>query len=130
MTTANEIVSDALTEIGVTSPGETLSAAEAADGLRALNRMLHAWQIDGIRLDHEDMALSDTFPYPPDHEEPVIYNLAVRLGRQHGLPLAADLMTLASQGKRTLRSVYTRPPKLSVPHFWNPHHEPNDTNRD
>jgi hypothetical protein len=43
MTTANEIITDALVLAGVTGQGRTPSAADLALGLRFLNRMLDQW---------------------------------------------------------------------------------------
>lgn len=43
MTTALQLISDALQEIGVIADGETPDAAQSAHGLRALNRMLGRW---------------------------------------------------------------------------------------
>ena len=43
MTTALQLITDALQEIGVVADGETPSADQSAHGLRALNRMLGRW---------------------------------------------------------------------------------------
>lgn len=43
MTTARELISDALGDIGVLDPIETMTAESAAHGLRTLNRILDSW---------------------------------------------------------------------------------------
>ncbi len=48
--TAQEIIQDALTELGVGADEEPLEAVDLTRGLRALNRMLKAWQADGVMI--------------------------------------------------------------------------------
>ena len=43
MTTARDLIGDALGDIGVLDPMETMSAEQAAHGLRALNRIVDSW---------------------------------------------------------------------------------------
>jgi hypothetical protein len=46
--TVLEIITDALAELGVNADEEPLEAADQNRALRALNRMLKAWQADGV----------------------------------------------------------------------------------
>jgi hypothetical protein len=46
--TAEQIITDALAELGVAEDEEPLQAVDLERGLRALNRMLKAWQADGV----------------------------------------------------------------------------------
>lgn len=48
--TAQEIITDALTELGVWAEEEPLEATDLQRGLRTLNRMLKAWQADGVMI--------------------------------------------------------------------------------
>jgi hypothetical protein len=48
--TAQEIIQDALTELGVGADEEPLEAMDLQRGIRALNRMLKAWQTDGVMI--------------------------------------------------------------------------------
>lgn len=48
MTTAIELVQDALEKIGVYSPGETISAADSARCLSILNDMLDSWSNESL----------------------------------------------------------------------------------
>lgn len=50
MTTAQEIVTDALESIGVYAPGETLSAADSSRALTVLNDMLDSWSNDNLAV--------------------------------------------------------------------------------
>ena len=44
MTTARTLIGDALQDIGVVDPNETMSAEQADHGLRTLNRIVDAWR--------------------------------------------------------------------------------------
>lgn len=55
--TRNEIVTDALKLIEAIEAGETPSSEEMADGARALNRMVKAWQAKGYHLWSKDEAV-------------------------------------------------------------------------
>lgn len=46
--TAQELIVDALAELGVLAEEEPLEATDLARGLRTLTRMLKAWQADGV----------------------------------------------------------------------------------
>lgn len=48
MTTALEIIQDAFERMNVYSPGDTLSAADAAKGLLVLNRMMEGWSNEAL----------------------------------------------------------------------------------
>lgn len=47
-TTARDIIADALLTLGVYGPGETISAADAAQGLTSLNDMLDSWSNESL----------------------------------------------------------------------------------
>lgn len=48
--TAQEIITDALAELGIAADEEPLEAVDLERGLRALSRMLRAWQADGVMI--------------------------------------------------------------------------------
>lgn len=50
MATALDIITDAHADIGVLSIGETLSAADASAGLRALNRLIDQWAAERLTI--------------------------------------------------------------------------------
>jgi len=50
MATAGEHVSDALKLLGLVAPGETLSAEDADDGLRAFNQMIDSWSTERLSV--------------------------------------------------------------------------------
>lgn len=48
MSTVLDLITDAMTEIGVKAAGEVPEAADANDGLRSLNRMVNAWKAEKV----------------------------------------------------------------------------------
>ena len=50
MTTARELISDALGDIGVLDPVETMTAESAQHGLRTLNRILDRWRAQRLHV--------------------------------------------------------------------------------
>lgn len=50
MATVQDLVGDALREIGVLAAGETLSAEDGTTGLATLNRMIDAWKAERVYL--------------------------------------------------------------------------------
>ncbi len=48
MATAQEIIESAFSKIGVLGAGETLSAEDAATGLRLLNMLIESWSLDNL----------------------------------------------------------------------------------
>lgn len=48
--TAQQIIIDALGELGIANDEEPLEAVDLQKGLRALNRMFKAWQADGVMV--------------------------------------------------------------------------------
>lgn len=50
MATALEIIESAFSKLGVFGSGETLSAEDAALGLRLLNRLLESWSLDNLLI--------------------------------------------------------------------------------
>lgn len=60
-TTVRDIVIDALSEIGAYSPGESLSAADAAIGLRRFQSQLDSWAAERLTLSRQSR-LAVTWP--------------------------------------------------------------------
>lgn len=78
MSTNNEVIRDALGLIGVVSEAESLTADQAAHGLRVLNDMMADWELDGIEVDYFPQT-DISADFPGDEIACVKYNLAVEL---------------------------------------------------
>lgn len=50
MTTVRSLIEDALIELGVQDPSESMGADRAAHGLRVLNRMISAWDTEDLMV--------------------------------------------------------------------------------
>lgn len=107
--TALDAIKSALRRLGVIRSGENLSPDEAADGLESLNFMLHRWELDGIRLNHIDFTLSSALPWPPNHREPIVCNLAVRLADEYGKSIPQGVLGGAMTGYTDLQNYYADP---------------------
>jgi hypothetical protein len=109
MTTAAELITDAFLLIRSNDPGEALEEYDFAQGKRVLNRMMRRWEANGLALGWQDVTeTTDVIPAPPEAEEAIIYNLAVKLRAVYGATLEEDVLSLARDGyKALLRDVLT-----------------------
>lgn len=116
MTTAAEIITDAYLTLRSNDPGEPLEEFDFAQGLRWLNRMLTRWEANGVSLGWSNVTLpTDVVPIPPEAEEAVINNLALKLRKNTGSTLDPDLVEEARDGYRALqRDVYAAGPPVQI----------------
>jgi hypothetical protein len=101
-----QIVTRALKRLSLVAPGEDPAAADAEDGLAALNAMLAGWAADGINV-------SPDVPLPAKHEEGVVALLAVRLAPDFGREAPAQVHADADKGMARLQSDYISAPLAS-----------------
>jgi hypothetical protein len=63
--------------------------------------------------------ITSTFNFPPNYEEPIIFNLAVRLAPQYGKTISAELAAIAANSYDTLINLNAnnqlRAAKLNLP---------------
>jgi hypothetical protein len=105
MTQVALIVRDALQLLGVVDANEAPEAEDAAAGVRALNLMMRAWEVDGLSMGWQDVAtVTEELPAPPEAEEAITYNLALRLRPKYGVVLEADVIQQARDGLATLNA--------------------------
>lgn len=81
-------------------------------------------------LNFPDDSLDTVFELPPEYEEAIHYNLAVRLCSAYQLPVPPDTRKLAKASLNTLRVTNTQVPRLGMPrglmgnrggfNLWNP----------
>lgn len=90
MATMFDIVTSALRKIGVVAADEPPTADQLANGLDALNNMMHGWKLRGVDILHTDLAAGATFPLADAFREGTIYLLASRLGPDYEVPPMFD----------------------------------------
>jgi hypothetical protein len=105
MTTVASIVRDALLHLRVQDAAEAVDAQAMQDAIRALNTMMARWEADGVSLGWTDVsAPTDTLPAPPEAEEAISYNLALRLRARYGVAVEPDVIQMATDGPAALRA--------------------------
>ncbi|KRG69126.1 packaged DNA stabilization gp4 family protein [Pseudoxanthomonas dokdonensis] len=108
MTAVADIVRDALQILGVVDPNEAPEAEDEATAIRALNLMCRAWEVQGMTLGWQDVSgPGEELPAPPEAEEAIAYNLALRLRPRYGTELSADIVQQANDGLATLSAQIT-----------------------
>ena len=109
--TAGDIVKDALGEITVLGAEAPVEAVDAQIGVRYLNRMMAAFDADGIDLGYTEAAnLNSPITVPAGAIDGMVTQLAVRLHAQFSAadPLSQDLLARAVSGKKTMRNLAVR----------------------
>lgn len=111
MTLTSEIVTRAARKIGVVASDEAMTADEIANGVIALNMMMHAWKLRGVDVEHVDLAATDTFSLDPEFEEGTVYLLASRMAPDYEIPPAFD----ADDWFRTIQAAYAPARVMTIP---------------
>lgn len=106
MTQALNIIRDALEQSRVVDANAALDDNDVASALRALNAMMRAWEADGLSLGWSDVAAAqDAMPTPPETDEAIGANLAVRLAARYGVQVSQTTVALASSGVSLIRAM-------------------------
>lgn len=111
MTLTLDIVTRAYRKIGIGAEGEALEADALADGITALNSMMHGWKLRSVDLEHTDLEASDTFSLAAEYEEGTVYLLASRLSPDYEAPQAFD----ADDWFRTFQAANKVSTKVTMP---------------
>lgn len=93
MATVLSVLTRSLRLIGAVDAMESLSAEDSVTALTALNAMCLRWEANGLALGWTAQTLSGTMPSPDEAEEAIVYNLAVRLAPEYGVPEAFGIIT-------------------------------------
>lgn len=104
MSTVAQIVRDALLHLGVLDAEEAVEAVDSSDAIRALNLMMSRWEASGLALGWTEVSSpDDDLPAPPEAEEAIGFNLALRLRPRYDLPIAPDVVQMANDSLAILR---------------------------
>lgn len=125
MTTANDLITGALKDLGVLERNESPQGQEALDALDLLNFMCSSWIHDGIDLEWLTVGLNDTVPYPEDQIGPIRYNLAIYIAPSFDVQPHPALVAMAETGYKQLQREYLVVDELSVDNQLKPHYQPN-----
>ena len=90
MATMLDIITRAYRKTGIAGIGEDLEPEYIAEGLVALNSMLHQWKLRSVDIEHTDLSTSGIFPIGPEFEEGTVYLLASRIAPDYQRPAAFD----------------------------------------
>lgn len=104
MAQVQDIVRDALGHLRVLDANAPVPPIDMRDSIRALNLMVRRWEADGLALGWSDVSEpTDALPLPPEAEEAVGYNLALRLRARYGVQIDPDIVALADAGLSALQ---------------------------
>lgn len=90
MTTTRDIIERAYRKLGIVASDEPMTAEQAQNGLMALNMMMHGLALQGVDLEHADLALTDDFSMAAKFEEGATYLLAQRIAPDNSIAFDAD----------------------------------------
>lgn len=104
MTKVATAVARSLRLLGILDPSEAPEAEDMGTALSALNAMMVRWEANGLAVGWSLVeSPSEDLPVPPEAEDAVIYNLAMRLAPEYGVQLRPDVVALAQDGLRALQ---------------------------
>ena len=106
METAGTIIGDALQEILVQATEQPIESNEAQNAIRYLNRMMSAWQGEGINLGYTPItSMGDLVTIPETANEGVVFNLALKLAPQYDIQITPQQFQNAKEAKQAIMNV-------------------------
>lgn len=114
MTTALDVITSAMTEIGALQSGENPTNEEAQDCLTYLNDMIAQWELEGIAIGLDDLVLNTTIQLPRNHIGPIKYNLAMNIAPMFSLQPNQVTAKQADDGYTALQGAYGEPVEMDI----------------
>ncbi|GAA0260600.1 packaged DNA stabilization gp4 family protein [Rhodanobacter caeni] len=103
MSTVSDITRRALRLINVLDPNESPEAEDSDTAIMALNGMCRRWEANGMAMGWSDVSNpSDTMPSPPEADDAIAYNLALRLAPEYQQQPNGAVVAFAAEGLREL----------------------------
>lgn len=125
MTTAYQVVNRALRLLQIIDPAQAPSSLDYETGQTALNAMLTRWEATGLAMGWQNVANpSDELPSPPEAEEAIVYQLALRLAPEYGInPMpavveGANRFLADIQRDRIVEMPLRQSPDCPLPYSW------------
>lgn len=104
MSTVSDITARALRLLSVVDANESLEAEDSNTAILALNAMCRRWEANGMAMGWSDVSNpSDTMPNPPEADEAIAYNLALRLAPEYNAQPSGAVIAFAADGLRALQ---------------------------
>lgn len=105
--TAGDLIKDSLSEITVLGAEAPIEAVDAQFAIRYMNRMMAAFDADGIDLGYTEVSnLADVVTIPAGAINGVVSQLAIMMWNNYSdEPVPADLVARALSGKNTMRNI-------------------------
>lgn len=108
MSTVVEIIRDALGHLRVIDADASPDPIDTRDAMRALNLMMRAWEASNIPVGWVDVSdATQEMPTPPELDEAIGYNLAVKLRAKYGATIDQDIVALATDGLALVSAMVT-----------------------
>jgi hypothetical protein len=81
---------------------------DAADAIKALNRMMRGWEAEGLSLGWSDVSRPEQeVSTPPEADEAMGAHLAMRLAPKYGKQIEPAVLAIATNGESMLRALVT-----------------------
>lgn len=104
--TARDTITRAMRMLGVVIIGNAVGSVEAANGLTALNSMMHGWKGQGVDIGHIDLALGDNLDLADQFINGCTALLAIDLAPEFSAPVPPAVSLIASNGWSALCAEY------------------------
>lgn len=104
MATVAAIIERSLRLIGVHDPGEPLEATDVSTGIEAMNAMCTRWEASGNTIGWSNVSNpSEEMPSPPELDECIAYNLALKLAPEYDATVPMAVAAQAGESLADLR---------------------------
>lgn len=104
--TARDTITRAMRMLGVIIGGTTPTAVQGANGLLAMNAMMHGWKGQSVDIGHQDLGLNDNLALPDEFLNGVTALLAVELSSEFVVPVPPGVVSSAINGWSALQARY------------------------
>lgn len=104
MSTVSDITRRALRLINAIDANEAPEAEDSDTAIMALNGMCRRWEANGMAMGWNDVSNpSDAMPSPPEADDAITYNLALRLAPEYQTQPSPAVIAFAAEGLRELQ---------------------------
>lgn len=114
--TASTVIRDALQEILVQAAEQPITADEGQSAIRLLNRMMSAWEANGIDLSYTAVnSLNDAITVVDGALDAIVLNLAIKLAPQYDRAISQGLYINAKRAYDAMLKIAVVIPDTEFP---------------